>query len=479
MGNSASKPADGSTLKDTTYRSIVFGRQNFTMKKGPNGITIDPQVSASEFQTYMGVLNRMARLSRAVYCDTSILWRVLLDSDFQGTDNKVANEVITKYDSMLAKYKRTPTNSGAFPNSMEGRPMLSYVIDDAPVAGPPFCQYVSSPDDLTFMILKGEKAGLQATDAVLCFKGSSSVANFKHDLMSQFTPVNLETKLPPGLSMTSKGNTVPGSFLQHILDSWNFITSSINTFKPTRLFVTGHSLGGAYASLFTFIAAETKCFPGISAFHLVTFGAPTVLSDTARNTFNTHLDSGFVTLDRVVASGIPQDFIPTIPAGFSHPGYQPLRTEIKPEATTGRAYQIQNIKKVFQQGGAIVLGLTQAKRDYANASLTHIPNLIKVPTSFAPFSHGGYLDMTFLGGFRLYGMKNPGFKGNTFIANLGDSGVSFEYAPSSAPPVPDSDDKGNPATELQSLVPKQGGKRRTSKNKLRRYAMKSRRNSSR
>jgi hypothetical protein len=70
-----------------------------------------------------------------------------------------------------------------------------------------------------------------------------------------------------------------------------------------------------------------------------------------------------------------------------------------------------------------------------------MPNKIAVSTNI-PFAHAGYLDMTFLGAMRLPGMKNPGYPGNTFVADIYDDGMKTSYVPSSVKevsPEPSSD----------------------------------------
>jgi hypothetical protein len=51
------------------------------------------------------------------------------------------------------------------------------------------------------------------------------------------------------------------------------------------------------------------------------------------------------------------------------------------------------------------------------------------------FPHGEYFDITYLGIFRLFGMKNPGMKASdgayyTFVADLFEDGIKFQYVPS-------------------------------------------------
>ena len=190
------------------------------------------------------------------------------------------------------------------------------------------------------------------------------------------------------------------------------------------------------------------------------------MADGARNTFNTILDSGYMTLDRVVSSfGKVLDIIPAIPVGFSHPGFQPLRTEFYPELKTGRAYNIDTIRKVYTGG---FLGIGTQKSLYEKATMTHVPTRMTIPTRTLAgrgFSHAEYFDMTFMGGFRLLGMKNPGFKNHTFIADLSDVGVDFKYVDSKPGEVSAGEPDSTAADNLQSGAPVApvGGRRKTQK----------------
>ena len=459
------------TLKDTTLRSVLFGKSDVEVVPNSEGqMILKDQVDKQLFDSYLLHLNTMAQLSRAVYCDTGILREVILSPSFATMDNKAVNDTITQLDSKYAGLRRS---ASTYTNSKEGRPMQSYVITESSQSGNGFARYVSSPSDLTFVAVSGTKLKfLNSDDLVICFKGSSTIKNFKHDLYSQFTPADLGTIMPPGTAMssTTTENYVASSFVKPINKSWSQLKQILDDYKPTRLFITGHSLGGAYASLFGFIMAECRAvsFPSIQSIHIVTFGCPTILGDGARNTFNAHLDSGKVTLDRVVSYGSISklaDIIPTIPAGFSHPGFQPLRTELYPEKKTGRAYNLEMIQKVYQKGG--VLGIGKEKGKYEIATKVHMPNKILVKATnplMQAFAHGEYIDMTWLAAFRLFGMKNPGFKGsdgsfNTFVADLFEDGIRFKYE--TGEPVEELAEEPtstNPET-LSTLAPK--GARRT------------------
>jgi len=463
------------TLKDTTLRSVVFGKKDLPVVAGPGGqMILSEQVDQTAFDTYERVLKVMAQLSRMLYCDAGIIREVIMSPAFGTADNVAVSDKITELDAKYNKLKRTPS---AYPGSKDGRPMQSYIITPSQGTAPFLGQYVSSPSDLTYMFLTGavlqsKFSFFQPTDLVLVFKGSSTLKNFKHDLYSQFTPSDLSKIMPPGTAMSTgagKNNMVPSSFVKPLLKSWELLKQSLTKFNPTRLFITGQSLGAAYASVFTFIMAEIRAasFPSIQSIHAITFGSPTVVSDGARNTFNAHLDSGIVTLDRVTSFGVFSrlpDIIPSIPAGFSHPGFQPLRTEIYPEFKTGRAYTLKTVRKVYQKGG--LFGIGAEKSAYEVATKSHMPNKIVIGAKnkiIQAFPHGEYFDITYLGIFRLFGMKNPGLKASdgayyTFVADLFADGIKFQYVPSAESVV--AEEPTETTADLPTGPPESGGGRR-------------------
>ena len=436
-------------LRDTTLRSVVFGKNELEVVPGPQKqMVLKEPVPPDHFKTYEHVLKIMAQLSRMVYCDSGILEEVLKSPAFGMFDNKAVNDLITatdkKWSPMRKKAGKTP------------RPMLSYVGQAVSAkSGAGIARYVSTPDDVTFLMVSGSQLTtklpfFQPGDVILSFKGSSTVDNFKHDLYSQFTRAEI-----------SPGCFVSGSFLKHLNDNFAAIKQGLSDFKPARLFVTGHSLGGAYATLCAYLLLlQTVGYP----VHLVTFGSPTVVADAARNQFNQFLDSGKATFDRVTSAylGKVGDVIPSIPAGFSHPGFQPLRTEFYPESKTGRAYNFDTIKKVYQ-GGAVWSG--PEKKKYEALTMTHMPNKVGVSTNIA-FAHAGYFDMTFLGAIRLPGMKNPGYPGNTFVADMYDDGMKTSYVSSTV-------QEASPEATTEATLDKAGtppaaaaeGARRTRRNR--------------
>jgi hypothetical protein len=332
-------------------------------------------VGPGTFRRYEHALYIGAQLSRIVYCDTGIMWNVI-EKSF-GMSNDVVNKVITAYDAKFANTRRTAISSQAGDGA--GRPMESYSLKVATPGDTKYGTYISTPGDMTCLFLNAGKIKentysiFQPRDVFITFKGSSTLKNFKHDLMSQFTPSDLGSLLAPiGIKVEGDGNKVTGAFVTPMVNAWSALNQALEDHvkEGSRLFLCGHSLGGAYCTLFGFILAEGKAsgtlpiMSKVDSIHILSYGAPTLLGDKARNTFNRHLDSGLLTVDRVVSQKVParsaatqlavavggligpNDVVPNIPVGFAHPGFRPLATEVGPEAG-GRPYSIDNIRKFY------------------------------------------------------------------------------------------------------------------------------------
>jgi len=355
---------------DSTLRPVCFGLSNKVSKEAA------AKVGPEKFKRYEHILYIGAQLSRIVYSDSGIIWNTIEKS--LGMSSDIVNKVISAYDARFLSQRRTTSSA---PGSEGGRPMESYSLTVAK-PGPgekKYATYVSSPSDITCLVINATKVKenpnsiLQPTDVFVVFKGSSTIKNFKHDLMSQFTASDLGgliQSIGVKVGMNEGRNLVTGAFIKPLVKAWTSLINAITEHITAdgRLFLCGHSLGGAYCTLFAFILAEGKVsgtipiMSKVKSIHIISYGAPTLLSDTARNTFNRHLESGLMTLDRVVSQKVaarsaatqllvgafmgPNDVIPTIPVGFAHPGFRPLATEFRPEAN-GRPYSIDNIRKFY------------------------------------------------------------------------------------------------------------------------------------
>jgi len=501
-------------MLDTTLRPICFGIPNDVKPE------VAKTVGAEKFKRYEYALYVCAQLSRIVYADSGIIWHILKDSF--GKNNDIVNMTITKYDKMFLAQKRMPISSQAGEPGTS-RPPESYSL--VPSDGTnPYGVYISSPSDCTVLFVKATQLSpnpnspFLPTDLFITFKGSSTLKNFKHDLMSQFSAGKL-ISIASEIINNDVGK-VTLAFVKPILKAWKVLIKGLEDFTTDgcRLFLTGHSLGGAYTSLFAFILAEAKLsgkipvLNKVKSIHIVTFGAPTILSGHARNEFNKHLDSGFLTLDRVVSQAVaarsavsqiavggimgPNDVIPSIPVGFNHPGFTPGSLEYRPEAN-GRPYQMQNIRSFYgapsktnyrdpttwpfpqfteisekegkedaatteelkeleqvkveeskgeevqvQEGGGL-FDAGRYKAEYDRQTKMHIPNFVSVLGSKYAFgfAHAEYLGLFFLGGFRLYGMKNPASTSLAYFY-LNDKGVKINYFPTTDRPEPGQEGAG-------------------------------------
>jgi hypothetical protein len=393
-------------VHDTTFRSILTGIKRINKQKGS-------QMGVDLLKKYEFVLYAMAQISRIVYCDSGI-GRLVLEKAW-GLHPDIVNKVISTYDKHYRTEKTKPLTSQTL-DDKTNRPMESYALGAAPDldTNKPYAIYISSPEDCTCILIKptsliGKPNSIfTENDYVLCFKGSSTMANMKHDLLSQFTAANFESLLAPyGGVAQNVGNKVPSSFVNTLLHMWSALRKGLDQFvgqhpSKVRLFVTGHSLGGAFATYFAYICAENRTnnnenfafLKNVESLHLITYGAPTVVSDKARNSFNTHLDSGFLTYDRVVdqlkatlspTPGPYMDIIPLIPAGFSHPGYKPLLTEFKPEEK-GRPYSIDRIRTYYGSPSKTRYrdAATWPFEQAAEPSANEIKQLVKQLTALEP-----------------------------------------------------------------------------------------------
>lgn len=130
------------------------------------------------------------------------------------------------------------------------------------------------------------------------------------------------------------------------------IKKLIDDHKVARIFITGHSLGGAYACILGMALGQMrKIGEKIPDIHIISFGAPKIFSYYSRNVFNGLLLDGYITLDRVTnRPRFPDprmstyDPIALVPANFNHPGFSILNTEIKTQSRTGRTKHISELR---------------------------------------------------------------------------------------------------------------------------------------
>jgi hypothetical protein len=135
---------------------------------------------------------------------------------------------------------------------------------------------------------------------------------------------------------------------------------------PTRIVVTGHSLGGANSALCSLVLAGFRRhfyanggqFPQV---HCINFGSPKIFTDFARNVYNDLLLQKHLTLDRVanrvysllqpgITPGAKADLVPMIPPNFDHAGFSILKLEHSTQSKTGRSKNITELRQMITGG---------------------------------------------------------------------------------------------------------------------------------
>jgi hypothetical protein len=201
---------------------------------------------------------------------------------------------------------------------------------------------------------KGGSKIFQEKIIVIGFRGTLSLQTVIKDLNMVTTPLSeIFGDLPQVSSGVGKAHA---GFMNGIKSTQRDIVECVNELlkihNVSRIFVTGHSLGGGYANICGLGLANMKRNGApLPKIHVITFGGPKTFSESGRDIFNTLLAGGYMTFDRIVNSSYGPDpallrtnVIPAIPHHLYHPGFS-LTTREKYSLTKGtRSRHIGNTR---------------------------------------------------------------------------------------------------------------------------------------
>ena len=318
----------------------------------PTTGSVEPSVDKQKFYAWMRSLVVCAGLSRLAYSPTDVFCRGLSMLEYApdvindaisvleyNIFSDIADGIITDQESYDTK---------ALYNNLKYQAKFNVPSSQLPTKMGEFFPksgcYVVVYNDILYVV----------------FKGSSAFKDFVNDMKSIIS-ISIKDNLPFCQEADPQA-TVGKGFWDHMKEETTAIIELILSLKDTakRIVITGHSLGGAMASIMSLILGKKFKADGLKTpISCVSFGAPFVFSPAGRNYFNELLIDGILTLDRVTAfstglkkmfgatPGSGADIITSLPLPLVHPGFTTLKTEIYPAARTGRAWRVNEVRKVM------------------------------------------------------------------------------------------------------------------------------------
>ena len=197
----------------------------------------------------------------------------------------------------------------------------------------------------------------------VAFKGASSIREFlEGGLKLLIKDISLSELGINGTNPNSKAGRTYVQFLNDnttennvplIKEVFDKVQTLLSKDKNSKIIITGHSLGGAFAVLFAFYYMKHENKPK-NPVHLITLGETTVMNAFARNEFNQLLNSSdegrIFTYDRIESTtkkggiGVWRNMFTKLPADLNHAGYSILQSERYPFEKTGRTNEISELR---------------------------------------------------------------------------------------------------------------------------------------
>lgn len=453
MGSSSSKPT--LAITSATPEKVESGPDYSIMS------LCQKDVKKFEYMLFIG-----AELSRLAYSDVGIIRESL---KALGLSPDILNKVIGHYDfKFLSKRTNVASRiSGDFapPESYE----LQACPDGIDHAGQPLLiRYISSPTDTTCMVVSpnaiqpNPNTIITSSDCIVVFKGSSSLRNWEKNLRA-VAPGDFAAAIAPVVPNGPPGIMTAQSFVVPIVEIFNEITIAMEKVCPgaTRIFVFGHSKGGAEAELAG--AMLSLKFPDKEV-HIISYGSPKVIYSSSKEKFDSFFFNSTrkFTLTRVESVGsIVGDNVTDMPPGVMvHPGWG-TKTNTLDFLRSQNGISIDNQNKrnaatwpfnepmdLWDIANKLKLN-AEVQKVIGEAPTVANPsqggaNYVRVKgSSWAPNPHMEYFGMFFLGSQRGPGMGNPAKTSNTgtresregsnenkiFIANIFSDCTKYQYVP--------------------------------------------------
>jgi len=361
--SSTSKELD----KWTTYLAYLLKQENNNNNKKNKTKTILTVCK------YEALLTQCSYLSRMAYTPAEVFCRMTQFLDLNPTDFNDYIRVIEKI--MENKVLGKMINYECSYNSLWLMNQASYQsLFDCP--RPETITQQASDDNIKGFFLRNNKnvnvyiyyhdnqnSQFNNTPTIyVAFKGASSISEFlEGGLKLLIKDISLSEL---GISGTNPNSKAGRTYVQFLKDNTTENIPLINAVfdkvkilltkhTNSKIIITGHSLGGAFAVLFAFYYMK-HTDRQTNPVHLITLGETTVMNAFARNEFNQLLnfsDEGQIfTYDRIESTtkkggvGVWRNMFTKLPADLNHAGYSILQDETYPFKKTGRTNEISELR---------------------------------------------------------------------------------------------------------------------------------------
>ena len=356
--------------KWTTYLAYLLKQEtNSNKNKNKNNKTKTAQTVCK----YEALLTQCSYLSRMAYTPAEVFCRMTQFIDLNPTDFNDYIRVIEKI--MENKVSGKMINYECSYNSLWLMNQASYQsLFDCPKSET--IKEQASEQNINGFFLRNNKnvnvyiyyhhnpnSQFNNTPTIyVSFKGASSISEFlEGGLKLLIKDISLSELGINGTNPNSKAGRTYVEFLKEnttenvplINAVFDKVKILLKKYTDSKIIITGHSIGGAFAVLFAFYYMKHADRPN-NAVHLITLGETTVMNAFARNEFNQLLNSSgegqIFTYDRIESTtkkggvGIWRNIFTKLPVDLNHAGYSILQSETFPFKTTGRTNEISELR---------------------------------------------------------------------------------------------------------------------------------------